>query len=412
MSLLRTKDPAAKVVAAQGGAAAVARTAVDAVDAAGAGTVRGPAAQQPTHGPHLNAQEHHGHTHAERSEHPGHHHLLTVEDLNVGFAMYQQGSRFFGARKRVVPVIRNLSISVHVGEIIAVVGASGSGKTLLADAVMGLTPKNALISGTVWFEGQLQDERSLAALRGRGISLVPQSVDHLDPLMRVGAQVEGVAASREDAARCRQRRQQLFARYGLGEDVARLYPHQLSGGMARRVLLCCALMDDPRLIIADEPTPGMDLDLAVAALDDLRAFANAGGGVLLITHDVELALRVADRVAVFKDGTVVEETAVASFGDPQLLRHPFSRALWYALPEHGMRVAGTAELAGESLLAAGAAVTATAGAASGEQAAVSVASNEGATTTAAAGKGPALGSGAPLSPENQVAVSAGKEGLC
>ena len=104
--------------------------------------------------------------------------------------------------------------------------------------------------------------------------------------------------------------------------------------MARRVLLCCALMDDPRVIVADEPTPGLDLDLAVRALDDFRAFANEGNGVLLITHDIELALRVADRVAVFKDGTVVEETAVANFADPALLRDPFTRALWHALPEH------------------------------------------------------------------------------
>lgn len=96
----------------------------------------------------------------------------------------------------------------------------------------------------------------------------------------------------------------------------------------------CALMDSPKLVIADEPTPGLDLELAVHALDDLRAFANGGGGVLLITHDIELALRVADRVAVFHDGTIVEETAARSFRSADQLRHPFSRALWYALPGH------------------------------------------------------------------------------
>jgi ABC-type dipeptide/oligopeptide/nickel transport system ATPase component len=112
------------------------------------------------------------------------------------------------------------------------------------------------------------------------------------------------------------------------------YPHELSGGMARRVLLCCALMDNPRVIIADEPTPGLDLELAQRALADLREFADDGGGVLLITHDIELALRVADRVAVFNEGTVVEETAVANFASPSTLAHPFSRALWHALPEH------------------------------------------------------------------------------
>ena len=82
------------------------------------------------------------------------------------------------------------------------------------------------------------------------------------------------------------------------------------------------------------------LDLAVRALDDFRAFADAGGGVMLITHDIELALRVADRVAVFRDGTVVEETAVANFASPDLLQHPFSRELWHALPEHGFEAPG------------------------------------------------------------------------
>ena len=159
--------------------------------------------------------------------------------------------------------------------------------------------------------------------------------------MRVGKQVEGFANDLSKAER-KTRRAQLFERYGLGPEVARLYPHELSGGMARRVLLCCALMDSPRVIVADEPTPGLDLDLAVRALDDFRAFANEGNGVLLITHDIELALRVADRVAVFKDGTVVEETATASFADPSLLRHPFTRQLWHALPEHDFAVGESA----------------------------------------------------------------------
>ena len=83
---------------------------------------------------------------------------------------------------------------------------------------------------------------------------------------------------------------------------------------------------------------GLDLELAVKAMEDFRAFANEGKGVLLITHDIELALRVADRVAVFKDGTVVEETSVANFASPDLLQHPFSRALWHALPEHDFAV--------------------------------------------------------------------------
>lgn len=289
---------------------------------------------------HSAAETHHHHSHAAASQHAGGHHLLQVEDLTVSFRMYEpsEGARgFFTARQHMVQVVQGLHLSVHAGEVVAVVGASGSGKTLMADAIMGIFEPNAEVRGRIWFDGELQSGEGLARLRGNGISLVPQSVESLDPLMRVGAQVRGVAhgsGARADAQarRCLQR--SLFERHGLGPEVERMYPHELSGGMARRVLLCCALMEEPKLIVADEPTPGLDMELAVRALDDLRAFADADGGVLLITHDIELALRVADRIAVFRDGTVVEETSVASFAAEELLRDEFTRALWRALPEH------------------------------------------------------------------------------
>jgi peptide/nickel transport system ATP-binding protein len=290
---------------------------------------------------HIDNEFHHHHSHAPVSHHEHGHHLLQVEHLSVGFSMYDDAS--LGADKRVSQAIRDLTISVHRGEIIAVIGASGSGKSLLADSILGLYEPNSLVTGTVWFDGRLQDAAGLAKLRGHGISLVPQSVTSLDPLMKVGAQVRGVAAGKgrarkEDAARRRALQESLFERYGLAPEVADKYPHELSGGMVRRVLLCCALMDEPDLIVADEPTPGLDLDLAVRALADLRAFADEGGGVLLITHDIELALRVADRVAIFNDGTIVEEAAACAFEHPENLRDPFSRALVAALPERGFAV--------------------------------------------------------------------------
>ena len=289
---------------------------------------------------HGAAQAHHHHTHAAHSQHAHGRHLLQVENLSVSFRMYDSDAPFFAAAQHETCAIEGLSIAVHAGEIVAVVGASGSGKSLLADAIMGLYEPNATVRGRIWFDGEFMDAASIARLRGRGLSLVPQSVASLDPLMKVGRQVQGRpcgrgAARRADARRRRVRQRELFERYGLGPEVDDMYPHELSGGMARRVLLCCALMDDPRVIVADEPTPGLDLELAVRAIDDFRSFANAGGGVMLITHDIELALRVADRVAVFKDGTIVEETAVENFASPERLEHPFTRALWYALPEHG-----------------------------------------------------------------------------
>jgi peptide/nickel transport system ATP-binding protein len=275
-----------------------------------------------------------------------------VEHLSIGFTRYESQTGP-SAQKTRVEVIRDMNLSVHRGELLAIVGASGAGKTLLANTLLGRFEPNAFVEGILWFDGQVQSQQTLARLRGRSIALVPQSVLALDPLMKVGRQValrssgrkaglrsrgrEAVATGEDSRAR-QQRQRSLFEHYGLGEEVAGLYPFELSGGMARRVLLCMALRDEPELIIADEPTPGLDLALAVQAMGDFREFADGGGSVLLITHDIELALRVADRVAVFQDGTVIEETAVADFASPDTLREPFSKALWHALPEHDFAV--------------------------------------------------------------------------
>lgn len=293
---------------------------------------------------HAGQPTHHHHSHAAHSVHAGGHHLLQLDDVSVGFERY--AGRGVLAPRETRFVVEHLSLSLHEGEILALVGASGSGKTLIADTIMGLFAANAQVTGRVWFDGDAMDERSLTPLRGNRIAFVPQSVESLDPLQRVGRQIERLAQgmTKQEA---RARRRELFARYRLDEETARRYPFELSGGMARRVLLIGALMNRPRVIVADEPTPGLDMELAVRAMDDFRAFANDGGGVLLITHDIELALRVADRIAVFQDGTVVEETAVASFASPDLLQHSFSRKLWHALPEHGMRCEGHTSNPGE-----------------------------------------------------------------
>lgn len=289
------------------------------------------------HADHSGAERHHGHTHAVDSRHEGHHHLLQVEDLCVSFRRYDEMKSLLSADQRESQVLRHLNVAVHAGEVVAVVGASGAGKSLLADCVLGSFDPHATVTGRIWFDGEEQTAESLARLRGRAIALVPQSIAGLDPLMKVGKQVQG-AGSRATHAKRAARQQELFARYGLAPEVADLYPFQLSGGMARRVLLCCALMGNPRLIVADEPTVGLDRKLALGALTDFRAFADEGGSVMLITHDIELALQVADRVAVFRDGTVVEETAVANFASPDLLETDYARALWHALPEHDFDV--------------------------------------------------------------------------
>ena len=164
--------------------------------------------------------------------------------------------------------------------------------------------------------------------------LVPQSVSYLDPLMKVGDQVR--RGHKDGISRARSR--EVLGRYGLGEDTEELYPFQLSGGMTRRVLISTAVMDKPELVIADEPTPGLHISAARRVLSHFREIADRGAGVLLITHDLELALQVADLIVVFYAGTNVEEAAVSDFQKEERLRHPYTRALYRAMPSHGFEV--------------------------------------------------------------------------
>ena len=253
-------------------------------------------------------------------------HILEIQDLSISFRQYEKGIRQVD-----LPVISRLNVTVHEWEIVAVVGSSGSGKSLLAHAILGLLPSNAMCSGEFFFLQEPLTPERMEKLRGKEIALVPQSVTYLDPLMKVGKQVRRGRRDRETISRQRE----LFSQYGLAQEVEEKYPFACSGGMSRRILLATALMENPRLIIADEPTPGMELSLAGKAMEDFRRFADMGNGVLLITHDIELALKVADRIAVFYAGTTVEEALVSDFESEELLRHPYTKALWRAMPRNG-----------------------------------------------------------------------------
>ncbi len=253
--------------------------------------------------------------------------LLDVQNLSVSFRRYQRG-----LAQTNLNVISDLSLTARAGEILAVAGASGSGKSLLAHAILGLLPANAMLSGVMRYDGQPLNAVRQKQLCGSEIALIPQSVTYLDPLMRVGDQARGA----EKSAERMERQREVFRRLELPLPSERLYPFQLSGGMARRVLFSTAIISDARLIIADEPTPGMHLSQAMEALSILRELADAGKAVILITHDVDLALNVADQIAVFYAGTTLEETPAADFAaGPDALRHPYSRALWRALPQNG-----------------------------------------------------------------------------
>ena len=256
--------------------------------------------------------------------------ILSVKDLGISFSQYTKG-----LRRRELEVITNLDIDLYEGEILAVVGSSGSGKSLLAHAILGILPDNATTEGNIIYKGKTLTLKDKEKLRGREIVFIPQSVNFLDPLMKVSKQVK---ISIENKEKANKRQRDIFNKYGLDKKVDNLYPFELSGGMARKVLLSTALVSDCKVIIADEPTPGLDEKSLNEALKDFRNIADSGCAILMITHDIEAALKIADKIAVFYAGTTLEIANVNDFkGDGKNLRHPYSKALFNALPQNGFK---------------------------------------------------------------------------
>jgi peptide/nickel transport system ATP-binding protein len=255
--------------------------------------------------------------------------MLSIQNLSVTFTMYEVGL----AQKQLTTIV-DLDLEVNAGEVVAVVGSSGSGKSLLAHAVLGILPHNARVNGTMLFKGEPLTLERQATLRGKEIALIPQSVSYLDPLMPVGAQVlRSAQLSGVSTANARQSVDLTFSRYGLDSEVKHRYPFQISGGMARRVLVATAAIGKADLVIADEPTSSLNPELVAETLNHLRELATAGKGIILITHDLEAALQIADKVAVFYAGTTVEITCRENFIQGNLY-HPYTYALWRSLPQN------------------------------------------------------------------------------
>ncbi|MDR0901031.1 MAG: ABC transporter ATP-binding protein [Methanobrevibacter sp.] len=257
--------------------------------------------------------------------------LLSVSDISISFLQYTQG-----LRQNILKVISDLTLDIREGEIVAILGSSGSGKSLLAHGILGILPNNALLEGEMKYRGKVLDQKLKEKLRGDEIALIPQSVEFLDPLMKVSEQVIGETKDENEFKIKKAKQREVFEKYGLGKEVDDLYPFQLSGGMARRVLISTALISNPKLIIADEPTPGLDDKSIKETLNHIKQMADDGAGVILITHDINAALEVADKVAIFYSGYVIEIADVADFsGEGENLRHPYTRALYNALPQNG-----------------------------------------------------------------------------
>ncbi|RRO16312.1 ABC transporter ATP-binding protein [Saccharopolyspora rhizosphaerae] len=249
--------------------------------------------------------------------------------------LHRLSVRFRLPRGVLVRAVTDAALHVRPGRVLALVGESGCGKSVLASALLGLLPGNAEVRGHALLDDGTDlisaPEPVLAGrVRGRRIGLVPQSAStHLTPVRTARAQlVETVAAlggpSRAD---------ELAERVGLDPADLDHYPHELSGGMAQRVALALALAGDPRIVLADEPTTGLDRPLVHHAVDLLAEAATDDRAVLLITHDLAAARRVATDVAVMYASRIVEAgPAEEVLSEPW---HPYTAALLAALPEGG-----------------------------------------------------------------------------
>ena len=256
--------------------------------------------------------------------------LLEVRDLTV----------HFDTEDGLVEAVDGVTFTVRSGEILGVVGESGSGKSVTALALLRLVrPPGRIVQGAVRFEGTdlaRLSEDEMRAVRGTRIAMVFQSPrTALNPVLTVGRQISRLFELHQGASRAegRARTIEMLKLVGISEPErrARQYAHQLSGGMCQRVMIAMALATSPRLLLADEPTTGLDVSIAAQILELLRELGRrTGASILLITHDLGVVAEVCDRVAVMHAGQIVEVGAVrAIFARP---RHPYTQALVRSIP--------------------------------------------------------------------------------
>jgi peptide/nickel transport system permease protein len=258
--------------------------------------------------------------------------LLHVSQLAVGYDQ-PNGS--------VKTVVQDVSLSIHRGEVHGLIGESGSGKTQTAFAIMGLLPSGGRVAGgSIIFEGTdlaALSGRQMTGLRGAKIAYIPQEpMSNLDPTFTIGSQLTEPmrVILKIGRAEARERALKLLARVGIPdpERTFDAYPHQVSGGMAQRVLIAGAVSCNPDLLIADEPTTALDVTVQAEVLDLLRDLeAEYHMAVLLVTHNFGVVADLCDTVSVMQNGRIVETGAARSiFADP---RHPYTRSLFAAILE-------------------------------------------------------------------------------
>ncbi len=255
--------------------------------------------------------------------------LLDIKDLRVQFTIHEQ----------TVDAVKGVDMSIAHGETVGIVGESGSGKSVTALAALGLLPDTAETSGTVILDGHATldlSQNALNAIRGVTASMIFQEpMTSLDPLYRVGRQVAEVLVYHQGMSwrSARDRAVELLDKVGIDNPARRLnaYPHELSGGQRQRVMIAMALANNPKLLIADEPTTALDATVQVRILALLKELqAEFGMAIAFITHDLGIVSHIADRVYVMKSGEVVEHGPVDRvLHEP---RHDYTRMLIDAEP--------------------------------------------------------------------------------
>ena len=267
--------------------------------------------------------------------------LLSVQRLSVGFATESGTAR----------VLDRVSFAMRPGEIMGLVGESGCGKTTLARAILGVLPENAVIGeGSMRFDGTDLLTADTQSLRGRAITFIPQDpFGSFSPLFTVGDQIfelmrwkspeTSSGGTRRRADRARVLAALRDVQLPDPERLLRKYPHELSGGQRQRVMIAMALLPEPKLVIADEPTTALDVTIQAQILKLLKRLATErGASVLFTTHDLGTAWEICDRVTVMYAGQEAETAEVADFFARP--RHPYTGMLLDSLPTQGAALAG------------------------------------------------------------------------
>jgi peptide/nickel transport system ATP-binding protein len=259
--------------------------------------------------------------------------VLQIRDLRVTFNT-QMGE---------LKAVRGIDVDVAPGEILGVVGESGSGKSVSFLAAMGLLPASASISGSVMLDGKEligSKRKAIRSVRGKSLAMVFQDpLSALNPVHRVGDQIVEMIQSHQDMNThdAEKRAVELLEIVGIPQpgERARQYPHEFSGGMRQRVVIAMAIANNPKVLIADEPTTALDVTVQAQILEVIQKVQQKfGTAVVLITHDLGVIARVADSVNVMYAGRNVESGSVQSIFDHP--SHPYTRGLLSSLPHEGV----------------------------------------------------------------------------